>query len=213
VLFFSYNRINAAITNDNVEEHIGALFGDERVEELKSKLAGKSPAQRVTIIVDTFGQALKDMGFKYVHPFTFMQAERNRVSHHLIFVSKTYKGYKVMKDITAKESSLHEEGVPSFGYAPPVSEEMTPLLFEFARPLEQLGAMLMEEYAGQTITFANLFEEHNVGRRYIERNYRAAILELEEEGKVTVEMDKKRVKREGKLTIPGHVRIVFPEKK
>jgi three-Cys-motif partner protein len=213
VLFFSYNRINAAITNDNVEDHIVALFGAERFEELKRKLAGKSPQKREIIILDTFAQALKAMGFKYVHPFTFMQPEKQRVSHHLIFVSKSYKGYQVMKSITGKESSSHEEGVPSFGYAPAVSEEMTPLLFEFARPLEQLGAMLMDEYAGQTITFGNLFHEHNVGRRYVERNYRDALLELEEEGKVKVEMDTKRRSNKGKLTLPTHARITFLEAK
>lgn len=212
VLFFSYNRINAAITNDNVEDHIVALFGEKGFQELKKKLAGKSPQQRVTIIVDTFAQELKAMGFEFVHPFTFMQADRNRVSHHLLFVSKSYKGYKVMKDITGKASSSHEEGVPSFGFAPPVSEDLTPLLFEFARPLEQLGAMLLGEYAGQTITFEDLYREHNVGRRYIERNYRDALLELEEEGNVTVEMDSKRKTNKGKLTLPPHARIVFPEK-
>lgn len=196
-----------------MEDHIVALFGVERFEELKKKLAGKSAAQRELIIVDTFGQALKSMGFEYVHPFTFMQTERRRVSHHLIFVSKDYMGYKVMKEITGKESSSHEEGVPSFGYAPPLGQEITPLLFEFARPLEQLGTMLMEEYAGQTITFERLFREHNVGRRYIERNYRDALLELEEEGKVTVEMDTKRRRYKGKPTLPGHARIIFPEKK
>jgi hypothetical protein len=213
VLFFSYNRINAAITNDNVEDHIVALFGNERFEELKKKLAGKSPQQREVIILDTFAQALEAMGFQYIHPFTFMQIERRRVSHHLIFVSKSYKGYEVMKDITGKASSSHEEGVPSFGFAPPVSEELTPLLFEFARPLEELGAMLMAEYAGQTITFKDLYREHNVGRRYIKRNYRDALLELEEESKVAVTMDKKRVKRGAKWTLPEHARITFPEKK
>jgi len=34
-----------------VEDHIVALFGVERFEELKKKLAGKSAAQRELIIV------------------------------------------------------------------------------------------------------------------------------------------------------------------
>jgi hypothetical protein len=127
-------------------------------------------------------------------------------------VSKNYLGYKVMKDIMGKASSSHEEGVPSFGYAPPISQDETPLLFEFARPLEQLGAMLLQEYAGQTITFDDLFSEHNVGRPFVERNYRDAVLELEEEGKVKVTTDKKRIKREGKLTLPRHARLTFAPK-
>lgn len=206
VLFFSFNRINAAITNDNVEDHMEALFGPETLKELRGKIANKSPAQRETIIVDTFAQELKKMGFRYVHPFTFMQADRNRVSHHLIFVSKSPLGYKVMKDITAKASSSHEEGVPSFGFAKPVSQDATPLLFEFARPLEQLGAMLMREYAGKTIVFSDLYDEHNVGRPYVERNYKDALKELEAEGKITVTTETKR--RKG--TLPNHATIIFP---
>ena len=47
VLFFSYNRINAALTNDIVEDHIVALFGGkERVEKLREVLKGKKPAER-----------------------------------------------------------------------------------------------------------------------------------------------------------------------
>ena len=212
VLFFNYNRIRAALTNDNVEHHVVGLFGNEkRVGELKRKLAGKSTGQREVIILDTFAQALKEMGFKYVHPFTFMQADRSRVSHHLIFVTKNYRGYEVMKDITASESSSDEEGVPSFGYAPPLSKEVTPLLFEFARPLEQLGAMLMDEYAGQTITFEELFEEHNVGRRYIRRNYRQVLKQMEADSRISTERAPGAPKRR-KNTFPDDLIITFPAK-
>jgi three-Cys-motif partner protein len=211
VLFFRYNRIRAAITNNNVEHHIVALFGEKRFEELKRKLAGKTTAEREAIILDTFGQALKEMGFKYVHPFTFKQVDRNRTSHHLIFVSKNAKAYEVMKDITGKESSSHDEGVPSFGYAPPVSAEVTPLLFEFARPLEQLGTILMDEYAEQTVSFEDLFEEHNVGRRYLRKNYKEVLKQMEAEGSIKTERASGKPKRK-KNTFPDDLIVTFPPK-
>ncbi len=63
VLFFSYNRINAALTNDIVEDHIVALFGGkERVEKLREVLKGKKPAERELLILESFSEAIKEMG-------------------------------------------------------------------------------------------------------------------------------------------------------
>ena len=36
-----------------------------------------------------------------------------QVSNYLVFVSKHFKGYEIMKDIMAAESSTTEQGVPS----------------------------------------------------------------------------------------------------
>ena len=66
-------------------------------------------------------------GGKFVLPFRFRNDRGNRTSHHLIFVSKHVKGYTIMKDIMAKESSKREQGVPSFEYSP--ADEKYPLLF------------------------------------------------------------------------------------
>lgn len=211
ILFFSFNRINAAVTNDNVEDHMEGLFGAETLKDLQKRLAGKTPSQRETIIVDCFAQELKKMGFNYVHPFTFMQTDRKRVSHHLIFVSKNQRGYQVIKDITDKASSAHEEGVPSYGFAKPVSQDATPLLFEFARPLVELGAMLLKEYAGQEIKFIDLYNEHNVGRPFVARNYRDTLTELELAGKIVCDPPyAKRRKNKDKRTFGPSTFVTFP---
>lgn len=212
VLFFSYNRINAAITNDCVEDHVVSLFGGlENVEQLRVDLTGKTPEQREAIILDTFARALKDRGFKYVLPFRFQQAGRKRTSHSLIFVSKAALGYHVMKDIMAKESSEFEQGVPSFGFTPPVSQEETPLLFELSRPLEELGDALIAEFEGQTLSMQRVFERHNVDTRFIKKNYKDALVALEAAG--AVECDPaKRKPRHGKPTMADDVRVTFPKR-
>jgi len=71
ILFFSYARINAAIDNEIFEDHISALFGQDRLRELRARLQGKKPWEREALILETFSRVLQDLGFKYVLPFTF----------------------------------------------------------------------------------------------------------------------------------------------
>jgi three-Cys-motif partner protein len=99
ILFFSYARINAAIDNEIFEEHISALFGEDRLRNLRGRLGGKRPWEREALILEAFSQVLKDLGFKYVLPFTFRRKEQDRTSHHLILVTKHPLGYTVMKEI------------------------------------------------------------------------------------------------------------------
>src|SRR5262249_10055659 len=103
-----------------------------------------------------------------------------RTSHHLIFVSKHPLGYEIMKGILDKESSTHEQGVPSFDYSP--ADERQPVLFALSRPLEDLEGMLLEKFAGRRVTMEQVYQEHNVGTRYVRRNYKEALRTLEQKG-------------------------------
>jgi three-Cys-motif partner protein len=207
VLFFSYNRINAALTNNIVEDHITALFGGkDRVAALVKSLEGKKPAEREVHILESFSRALKDMGFKFVLPFSFMQPKRKRTSHYLIFVCKDKLGYKVMKEIMAKESSENDQGVASFGYVPALSEEQTPLLFELTRPLDELGALLLKTYAGKKMTTKEIYDDHNVDKPFTLKNYKDALKALLAEGKIATE----RVPKKG--TFADDILVEFPAK-
>lgn len=118
IFFFNYNRINMGLGNKFVKEHMDSLFGERRAEELRQSLCGLQPPQRELAIVEELCQALKQYGSRYVLPFRFRNAEGSRTSHHLLFVSKHVRGYEIMKEIMAKESSSHVDGVPSFEYSP-----------------------------------------------------------------------------------------------
>jgi hypothetical protein len=54
-----------------------------------------------------------------------------------VLLTKHFKGYEIMKEIMAKESSVVEQGVPSSTYSP--AAQSTPLLFALSRPLNDLG--------------------------------------------------------------------------
>jgi len=151
------------------------------------------------------------MGGKYVLPFRFKNEDGNRTSHHLIFISKHVKGYEIMKGIMAKESSEQVQGVPSFEYNPATRQQ--PLLFDLSRPLDELESMLLDTFAGRTMTMREIYEQHHVGRPYIESNYKLALNNLESQGKIKADPPaEKRQKREGKTTFSSSVKVIFPAK-
>jgi three-Cys-motif partner protein len=209
IFFFNYNRINMGLANKLVKSHMDSLFGEERAETLREQLKSMQPAEKELTVVEAICEALREMGGEYVLPFRFRHESGKRTSHHLIFVSKHVKGYEIMKDIMAKESSTLEQGVPSFEYNP--ATQAQPLLFELSRPLDDLTDMLLDEFAGQTLTMLDIYNRHHVGKRYINKNYKEALRQLEQQGKIMVDPPaNQRPKRRGEITFADKVRVTFP---
>ena len=207
IFFFNYNRINMGINNEKVEEHMNALFGSKRADELRHSLLSMNPLERELTIVEAIGQSLKSEGGKYVLPFCFKKEDGARSSHHLIFVSKHIRGYHIMKDIMAKESSDSEQGVPSFEYTPATEKQL--LLFGYSRPLDNLGEMLLTNYASKTMTMKEIFEQHNVETPYVSRNYKDILMRLETEGRIQVNPPSNKRR---KNTFGDNVKVTFPFK-
>jgi hypothetical protein len=104
----------------------------------------------------------------------------------------------------AKESSTHDQGVPSLTYSP--ADADMPLLFSLQRPLAALKGDLLERYRGRSMTFNSLYEEHSVDTPYIRQNYRETLKGLEEEKLIVAASI--TGKRRG-MTYPEHVEIKF----
>jgi three-Cys-motif partner protein len=203
VFFFNYNRINAGLGNNTVREHMNALFG-QHADELRQELEGLDPSARELTIVERLSSALNPDRKRLVLPFRFRRDNR-RTSHHLIFVTKNFRGYDIMKKIMAKESSKIEQGVASFEYNP--ADERYPTLFELNRPLEQLQAMILCEYRGRTVSFVELYEKHSVGRPYVDSNYKSVLKQMEKERKLTASKPGGEKRRPG--TFANDVLITF----
>jgi three-Cys-motif partner protein len=205
LFFFNYNRISMGLPNDLVEEHMNALFGVDRANALRRKIGGLPASERELTIVEELCQALKDTGKRYVLPFRFRSETGKRTSHHLIFVSKDFKGYEIMKDVMASQSSSQQQGVPSFEYSPASAQQ--PFLFQMAQPLDDLGEMLLSEFAGRVTTRDRVYEIHNVDRPYIKKNYTEVLLKLETAGRVKTDPPAHK-RRKG--TLGPSVNIIFP---
>ncbi len=207
VFFFNYNRINMGITNERVRSHMEALFGQERLSELQNELVLVSPDEREAVIKRKLGDALEEMGAAHLIPFTFRR-EHGRVSHYICFVSKHPRGYSIMKEIMANRGIVDEDGVPMFEYVP--SSGGRQLKFGRPRPLAELPEDLLDQFAGQTLTVEEIFDLHGIGTPFIKRNYKAVLMDLEEEGIVTCEPDQESRRRN---TMADHVLVSFPPRR
>jgi len=206
VFFFNYNRISMGLSNPAVEDHMNALFGKRRADELRSKLEGLSPDDRELLIVEELCKALESREKRFVLPFRFLNDQSTRTSHHLIFVSKAFKGYEIMKSIMAKESSKRDQGVPSFEYNP--ADNRFPTLFELTAPLDELEGRLLDYFAGKRLTMKNVYTQHNVGRPYVEKNYKDALRSLEAKDAIQCQPSAAR-RRPGQMG-PETV-VIFPK--
>jgi three-Cys-motif partner protein len=209
IFFFNYNRINMDVNNPVVKKEMNSFFGEERADALREELKPMQPEERESTIVKSICQALKDVGGSHVQDFCFKKSSGSRTSHYLIFISKNKRGHSIMKDIMAKKSSIFTQGVPSFEYNPaPIQLS----LFDMGQ-LDALESMLLDEFAGQTLTMEEIYNQHHVGKRYISKNYKEALRKLEEQGKIIVHPPaRERRKYKGEITFGEEVRVTFPPK-
>ncbi len=202
VFFFNYNRINMGLRNEKVGKHMEALFGRAWLDELRHELPGKRPWQRERIILDALRSGLREVGGEYVRPFRFLK-RNGHTSHHLIFVTKNFKGLEIMRDVMAGMSSRHDDEVACFSYSPQL---------EIPRPspIPRLQAKIMRDLAGQTLTVRQIFEQHSRDSRFTMKNYQEALRRLEADGALTVLRPSKRCVYAGKATMPPATRVTIP---
>jgi hypothetical protein len=155
------------ITNKKVTNHMNALFEEERADELREEMKALTPDKRELMIIERISEGLQEMGGEYVLPFYFRNEQGTRTKHYLIFVSKNVTAYTIMKGIMGGESSKHEQGVPSFSYCE--ADKSMPLLFDLARPLDDLEELLLNNFSGKTLTMKQIFDQHHVGSRICPR--------------------------------------------
>lgn len=209
IFFFNYNRINMGVANDLVQPHMEAIFGGpEPAAALRQQLEGLTPPERELAIIEAVTTGLKRIGARLVLPFRFRDENGSRTSHHLVFTTKDFRGYEIMKEVMASASSTLDDGVPSFEYSP--ADARFPSLFNLSRPVEDLGEMLLDTFAGKTLQMLQLYKIHSIGRPFLKKNYKEAFARLEAEGRVTADPPAAE-RRAG--TFADGVFVSFPERR
>jgi three-Cys-motif partner protein len=210
IFFFNYNRINMILNNPILYRKTFDIFGETRAEELIAQVKSKSPEERQQLIMEALKDALAQIKGKYVLPFKFYKSGSNKTSHHIILVTKSFAGYHLMKEIMAKRSSSFKDGVPSFEFnellIPPVSLHLQLPLFAVKTEIEKLADDLCIDFKGKCTTVFKIYEIHCVGKDYILKNYKEALLILEKKGLISVTTSKTR-RKEG--TMADHLNIQF----
>jgi len=208
IFFFNYNRINTGISNPRVESHMRALFED-KFDSLVKSVEGLTAHEREVQVVESLCQAIKGYGTRFTLPFRFKNEDGSRTNHHLIFVSKNFKGYDVMKTIMYEESTRHTEGVASFEYNPrDLLTDRQHLLFQLSTPLEELWDDLLRTYKGKVIRLKELYENHSVDKPFVIENYKMTLIRMLENGTITAVGEKGKPPRKGSFA--EHNVITFP---
>jgi three-Cys-motif partner protein len=206
IFFFNYRRLNPGIENIALKDPISIVFTEEVLLNLREKVCGKSSCEREVIIINKIKDVFREWGMDYVLQFPYKNKSGKRTTHHLVFVTKNILGHNIMKGIMGKASTHSIQDVPSFEYNPaPVQTSL------FEGPLDGLKNNLIKDFAGRTMKMKEIFEKHNLGKPFIEKNYKAALLALEEEQKIkTTRMTRKPIPRKG--TFPDDLIVKFPKK-
>lgn len=186
LFFFNYNDINRGMSNPKVEEQMKAIFGDENYYKLKKKIE-LYPDAREAIIINEMAQTIKNHGVQYVLPFRFKCENKNRTSHYLIFASKNFTGYKIMKDIMHNAGEKDSDGVGRFEFIPSCDKTkgiQLSIIDLYNSSLDELKKHIKFKYKGKKVYLKNLYENDAVENRYVLKDYRRVILEMEQTGEV-----------------------------
>lgn len=207
VFFFNYTRVNMGLVNPAVGDHMDALFGKKRADAIRLRFADTKmdPEQREACIVEEMCQALKEMGGDFVLPFRFHSKGGSRITHHLFFVSKHFRGYELMRKIMREHSTEKFDGVVNFEYNP--ADHRQPTLFGLLRRLDELEAMLAAEYDGKTLTVQKVYETHSVGKPFVIEDYKEVLRKMHEAGKIQAAREGgKKIRRN---SFPEDIAVTF----
>jgi hypothetical protein len=164
---------------------------------------------RERIILAAVAKALKDDANAHSLTFGFRTREGGGTSHHLVYASKNVRAQNQMKRIYTKASSDKSDGVGSLDYDPRDAEPGTLSLFS---PLEEVRQRLLERFVGRILTFDELILTE-ADTRFTDTAYRNALLELEEDGTLTMNppAEQRRLRPGGeRRSLPGTTSITFP---
>jgi hypothetical protein len=193
-----------------MDESINAFFETARADQLRQDIRSlESPQDRERIILAAVTKALKEDANAHSLTFGFRTREGGGTSHHLVYATKDVRAQNQMKRIYTKASSDKSDGVGSLDYDPRDAEPRTLSLFS---PLEEVRQRLLRVFVGRTLTFDDLILAE-AETRFTDTAYRNALLELEEDGSVTMDppAEQRRLRPGGeRRSLPGTTFITFP---
>lgn len=213
IFFFNYNRIRPGLDNPLVANLMAELFGVDQFKHLRDRVGRLPIHEREPAIINAMTESLKQVGGRYVLPFRVGSGHGERTSHYIIFVSKRFRGYHIMKEVMEALSSDDGE-VKSLEFLPVKSAQLRLLDLNNPHSIPALKAMVVQLCAGRQMTIEATYEFVTVDTPYTLRHVKKAISELEMEGKVQIDVPAKdRPKRKGEVTLSDKRVVTFPAEK
>lgn len=183
----------------NLESNFNTLFGTEQWKAFRSM-----PDCEI-LLRDLYRKQLhEEANVKYSLAFRVCASEKLQSLYYLIHATNNHKGHSIMKSVMFNQSARG-----NFAYLGPqdTSARLQMRLFSI-NEIGELKRYLLERFEGKSLRFDELLVEvcrpWQSEPPYIEKHYREALKELEEEKKVKVE--RVTSKRKG---MRGQDRITF----
>jgi three-Cys-motif partner protein len=156
------------------------LFGTKEWCSISQKYSG---TQREYELLKLYRRQLHQAAnVKYTWPFNVRMTEQRRTIYYLIHATNNFKGLKLMKDIMYNQGA---EGI--FSYLGPEEElygKKQRRLFEFNN--DTFKQFLLERFKGQRLTYDEVMEKSYMDTPFVDKNYRKALKDLEDEGRIRV---------------------------
>lgn len=221
-LFLNYDglkRIIGLAQNSSISPTLSHLYGSQQsVDELVAKISGRDARQKEQIIVAHFIEALKvASGAMYVLPFNIEHEVKRMTSHYLIHATKNATGFRIMK--TVMHNAAKASGSDTCLRLLQASDGGMRMMFDSLEVANMKHKILNEvQCVARVVRLFAIEWAERPDDLFSTEEYKQAILELEQEGKIVV-LNKngdpypqsKRL-RKGKLTLGETCLVRLPEK-
>ena len=175
LLTFMYDPINRFFNNPDLEKTYNDLFGSTNWKEIMDC----SDNGKESKLIDLYTDNLKNI-YNYVLPYRFLYPDKDRTIYYLIHMTNHRLGISIMKSCFAE---INEGEVIYLGK----SKDQLSIMNINKVKIEEIKKYLLDNYNNQKINYNKIIDENIESTLYLEKDFRKALNELRDEGKVKVE--------------------------
>ncbi|KKG04760.1 three-Cys-motif partner protein TcmP [Methanosarcina mazei] len=173
---FMIRDVNRFLNSPNHLHSIEGLYG---LDDLNGTIISKYPyLDKESALLELYQQQLHEhTGVNYTFPFKVSEDEKKQTTYYLIHATNHPLGCEIMKEIMYKAGTRGR-----FGYLGP--EEGQILLSSY--DLKELKEYLIYKFSNQSVLFEEVMNKTVDKTPFIKKEYKEALIELENEGKILI---------------------------
>jgi three-Cys-motif partner protein len=182
MLTFMVRDMRRFLDQENFERPLNEFFGGEAWRECLRKI---EPADREECLLLRYSALVREGIAEFATPFRVFEDERRQTLYYLVHLSNHGLGMREMKKAMIRES-------PDMTFWPVTLRPPDQLALDVSEqsPFPRLQAHLSNEYGGQTMQFEQLLNRDYPVGFWLEPDYRAAILDMEQHQLAQVSRDR-----------------------
>ncbi len=210
LFYISIDGIRRNLSIPAQENELADIFLEEGLDELREfQPLGRNGMSFHAKVIEELRTALRKRFNQrlYFVPFAFEKGKRKAVSHYLIFLTKKWRGFEIMKDTMAKHSMRNTEGEPLYRWR----EQDVTSEIDFPESVSHVRERLMELFSGRRLTVKSIKEQYHIkGYFGTNRNITRGLVILRDENRIKA--SDPAGKRRRKDTIADDIVVHFPDR-